>query len=206
MGAMTAEAAALRGEFEKAVLKEMARTGADKFQGDAVVKAFSGRVARTTAYRWLRETIASGKPGQAITRKVKRAAAARAKRTPDPAAAAAAEIVERLPVRASPSELLGNKTIPVLDKLRQCMATADELMAYARTPEGLVRNSGLLLKASEHLRRTVESATRLYEALRQVDQVDRLHDIILDEIGKLSPERAEAIVVRLGQVATEWGG
>jgi hypothetical protein len=48
--------------------------------------------------------------------------------------------------------------------------------------------------------------TRLYEAMPQIDQFGRLHSIILDDIAKLSPECAEAIVVRLGEVATDWGG
>jgi hypothetical protein len=34
----------------------------------------------------------------------------------------------------------------------------------------------------------------------------RLHAVIMAEIAKLSPETAEAIVIRLGQVTTEWGG
>jgi hypothetical protein len=42
--------------------------------------------------------------------------------------------------------------------------------------------------------------------MQQIDQFGRLRGIILDEIAKLSPECAEAIVVRLGEVATDWGG
>jgi len=92
MGAQTAEAAALKAEVERAVLMELARTGPDKFRPDTIVKAFKGRAGRTTLFRWIRQTIESGKPAQHLARTVKRAAAARAKRSEDPAASAAAEM------------------------------------------------------------------------------------------------------------------
>jgi len=45
MGTQTADAAALRAEFEKAVLREMERDGPDKFERDALVKRFLDRGA-----------------------------------------------------------------------------------------------------------------------------------------------------------------
>ena len=100
---------------------------------------------------------------------------------------------------------MGSQTIPVLDKLRQCVQVADDLMAYARHEDGKPRNAKLLLGASEHLRKSLETATRLYEALRQVDAVDRMHDAIMQEISAESPELAERIVLRLGQVVARFG-
>ena len=205
MGAQTAEAAALKAEVERAVLMELARTGPEKFQPATIVTAFNGRAGRTTLFRWVRQTIESGKPAQRLTKTIKRRAAARAKRSEDPSADAARAAGELLPVRASPSDMVGAGAIPVIERLRECLKVAEDLMRHARTPEGAIRNSGLLLKASEHLRRSLETATRIAEAMRQVDQVDRLHSVIMDEIAKVSPETAEAIVVRLGQVAAEWG-
>lgn len=207
MGAQTAEAAALKAEVERAVLVELKRVGADKFRPDTVVKAFAGQGAgRTTLFRWVRLTLESGKPGQALAKTIKRRAADRARRAPYPSADAAREVVERLPVRVSPGDMMGGSAIPVVERLRQCLAVAEDLMRHSRDPEGRIRNAGLLLRASEHLRRSLETATRIAETMRQVDQVDKLHDIILQEIGKLSPECAEAIVIRVAQIAGEWGG
>jgi len=207
MGAMTAEAAALRAEFERAVLKEMARTGADKFEGDVVVKAFSGRVARTTAYRWLRETIASGKPAQALTKTIKRATAARAKRSEDPARDAAAEIVEKhMPARVTVADVTPLPPLKVVDELREAMADVKRVRAYAKTPEGGVRNARLILQSCEVLRRCLETAMRLVEGMHSIDRLERFHGLIIDEISKLAPETAEALTIKLGQLSSEWGG
>jgi hypothetical protein len=206
MGAQTAEAAALKAEVERAVLMELARTGADRFRPDTIVKAFKGRAGRTTLFRWIRQTIESGKPAQAITKAIKRRAAARAKRTKDPSADAAREAVELLPVMASPSDMMGGSAIPVIERLRECLKVAEDCMRHARTPEGAIRNSGLLLKASEHLRRSLETACRLSEAMHSIDRLDRFHDLILQEIAKLAPETAEVLTIRLGQLSSEWGG
>lgn len=46
---------------------------------------------------------------------------------------------------------------------------------------------------------------QVVKAMHEVSQVDRLHSNVLEEIAKLLPECAEAICVRIGQVATEWG-
>jgi len=78
-------------------------------------------------------------------------------------------VAERLPARVGPTEVMGGSAIQVIERLKQCLKTADDLMANARRPEGTMRNAKLLLGTSEHLRRSLETATRIAEAMRQVD-------------------------------------
>ena len=74
--------------------------------------------------------------------------------------------------------------IPVMDRLNQCVAAADQVIAFARTSEGAVRNSKLLLSASEHLRRCLETAARVTETMMRAERVERFHAVIIEEIGK----------------------
>jgi hypothetical protein len=209
MGAMSTPAALLRAELETAMLQEAERLGPDGFDRAAVVGRFMDRgVGRSTVFRWAAAIVASGRLGQHVTRKVREAAETRAARTPEPAKEVAGEIATMLPVRVSVDEVVkgGGSTLKVIDKLNSIVVDLDALVAHAKTPDGAVRNARLLLAASGELRKCLETAVKLYEAMREVDQVDRLHDAIIDEIEKLSPVTAEAIYRRLDQVAAQWGG
>jgi hypothetical protein len=46
---------------------------------------------------------------------------------------------------------------------------------------------------------------RIYQAMRDMDQVDRLHDAILAEIGDEAPAVKERILRRLMAMATGYG-
>jgi hypothetical protein len=61
----------------------------------------------------------------------------------------------KLPALVKVDDVVSAGAIPVMDRLNQCISAADQVIAFARTPEGAVRNSKLLLSASEHLRRCV---------------------------------------------------
>ena len=78
-------------------------------------------------------------------------------------------------------------------------------MRHARDPEGRVRNGGLLIKASEHLRRSLETACRISEALRQIDRIDEFHAALMGEIAAESPALAERVVLRLAQLTARFG-
>jgi hypothetical protein len=106
------------------------------------------------------------------------------------------------------SDLLpsAGSALAVVEKLQECVRVAESLMKHARMPDGAIRNSGLLLKASEHLRRTLETAARLQEAMMQVSQVERFHSLIIAEVAKESPEAAERILAAVGGLADSWGG
>lgn len=199
--------AALRAEVEAAVLAEIERIGPDGFAKDGVVKRFVGRgTGRSTIYRWVDVILASGKPGQHIAKAVERAAAARAATTPDPAVAAAGEVIERLPAVVRLDEMVRTEgTVPAIERLQKCIQIAEKVISHAETPEGAVRNARLLLQASEHLRRTIDSCVRLQEAVMEVSQVERFHQAIFDMLREESPTFAEKVLIQLRQLNVQWG-
>lgn len=189
-------------QVEEAVLAEVVRAGAD-FQRSAVVSRFMGRGAgKSTLFRWIQEIIDSGIPGQHVARLVKEAAAERAARSEDPSADVATAIGARLPIRVTPGEIAG--AVQIVATLREIVADFELLIQHAKTDDGRVRNARLLVTANAELRRCLEAAVKLQQAMREVDQVDKLHDAILEEIAKLAPETAEAIYRRIDQIAAQW--
>ena len=110
----------------------------------------------------------------------------------------------RLPALVKVDDVVSAGAIPVMDRLNQCVAAADQVIAFARTPEGAVRNSKLLLSASEHLRRCLETAARITETMMRADRVERFHAAIIEEIGKEAPVVAERLAMRLAQLVSQW--
>jgi hypothetical protein len=200
---MTHAAAVLRLEVEEAVLAEVVRAGA-AFQRSAVVSRFLGRGAgKSTLFRWVQEFIESGAPGQHVSRLITLAAAERVAHSEHPGTDLAAAVSAKLPIRVSRAEMAG--AVHVVDKLCEIIADYDLLIRHARTDDGKVRNGRLLVVANAELRRCLETAVKLYQAMRDIDQVDRMRDAILEEIAKLSPETAEAIYRRIAHCGRSAG-
>lgn len=207
MGAMGAGAKALFGEIEVAVIAEIERVGPAELDRAAIVKRFAGRGAgRSTMFAWIDRILASGRPGQAIARTVKAAAAARAARSPDPASDAAADAVALLPVRASVDDVAGGGGLRILDKLTAIVADAELVVRHAKTEDGKPRNAKLLLAAGDALRRAAETILKVTQAMHEIDAVERFHNEIFDALRQESPELAERVVRRLQRLAEKWGG
>jgi hypothetical protein len=206
MGAKSPAAAAMYVELEAEMLKEAERLGADGFDRESVIRWFVERgLARSTAYRWTAEIVRSGRLGQHVARQVRAAAAERAARSENPSADAARAVAAKLPVRASISDLTGTPAVKVMEKLASAIEDIDRVRAYAKTPDGQnVRNSKLLLQSVEALRRCLDTGARIAESLHQVDQVKYFHSLILEEIARESPQVAERILARVGQIAESW--
>ncbi len=107
-----------------------------------------------------------------------------------------------LPVALRPRDLAGNTTVSVIGHLHNCMETAEQVMAHARTDEGEVRDARLLLSASEHLRRSVETVAKLYQAIKHVQKLDAFHEAVVAEIADESPELAERVLARIARLCT----
>lgn len=196
--------AALQAEVEAATLAAVAHAGSLDVDQAAIVRPFLDRGAgRSTIYRWVGNILKDGRAGQHLARVV-REAAERREATKQPPAAA--EVAKSLPAVVGPQQIASEGAIAIIDRLNSCLATADQLMRHARHEDGKVRNAKLLLAASEYLRRCLETAARIADQMREVNQVDRFHAAIIEEIGKESAECAERIQRRLATLAAEWGG
>jgi hypothetical protein len=216
MGAPSKEGAALRAEVEQAVLAAAEKLGAETGIDTAgIVRQFSGRgAADSTLFRWCREIIKSGKPGQHVVKQVKRAADRRVARSAaDPEAATAevrAELASTLPAVVRVDDVLGGaaggKVVGVIDRLQRLMTDLEMLIAYAKTDEGKVRNARLLGTSLEQMRRCLETGVRLHQAMREVDEVDRLQKAVIDAIAEESPDLARRIYLKIDAIAASWGG
>ena len=201
---MSTANAGLRDEVEAAMLEAVERIGT-RFQRDAIVARFLKRGAsRATLYRWIAGVLASGRPGQHLASKMHEAAVERSARVADPAADAAREAIAKLPAVVRVEDIASTGTIPVIERLNECIRAADRVIKYSQGLDGGVRNAKLMLSASEHLRRSLETSVRLYEAMRSVNQVDAFHGAVIEEIGKESPELAERVLRRLSILSTQW--
>lgn len=197
----------LQAEVEAAVLAELERVGPADFNRAEIFRQFEDRnVARSTVYRWVDGVLKSGRGGAHLTKVVKKAAEKRAKRSPDPAADAAREVVEEvLPPIPKPTDFGGAGVVPMVDRLSACIKVAEELMAHARTEDGKPRNAKLLLNASDHLRRSVETVVRLQEAMMQVMHVERFHEAVFQVLREEKPELVERVLLRLRQINAQYG-
>jgi hypothetical protein len=216
MGAPSKEGVALRADVEQAVLAAAEKLGAEAGIDTAgIVRHFSGRgAADSTLFRWCREIIKSGKPGQHVAKQVKRAADRRVARSaayPEAAAAEVrAELAATLPAVVRVDDVLGGaaggKVVGVIDRLQRLMADLEMLIAHAKTEDGKVRNARLLGTSLEQMRRCLETGVRLHQAMRETDQVDRLQNAIIDAIAEESPELAARVYLKIDAIAANWGG
>jgi hypothetical protein len=202
-----ASGAELRGEFEAAVLAEVTRTGGMGMDRDRLIKEFAARGCKPpTLYRWYRAVMASGRPAARVKSVVKKAAARRAKRAADPSADAAREVADKLPVPVRVEDVAGTGALGIIERLQHVLTAAEDVMKHARTEDGKVRNARLLVGASEHLRRSLETAMKLHDAMIAVQKIDAFNGAVIAAIREETPEVAERLVRRLSQLSVRWSG
>jgi hypothetical protein len=199
----------VRAEVQAAILAEAARIGPGGFKRAPIIEKFKGRVPTPTLYRWIDSALKSGVPGQHISEMVKAAATERAARTPDPAADLVAEASAALPAIVGLEDIVAptGSGISVIDEINQCIVVARQVMEHARTPDGAVRMAKTLLLASEHLRRSLETAIKLQESIRATASMERfVAEVIrtIEEVHKQSPAVAELLSRRLRIISTGW--
>ena len=199
------EKAALRAELEAAVLQELRRVGPAAFEKMTIARRFLGQASQATLYRWVDAALA--KAGPKLAGEVVAAAEARAAQTPEPALQAARQAVTttlpRVP-RVEDTAGLGG-TVPTIERLGECIRAAQQVMDYARHADGNVRSAKILLTATEVLRRSLDTAVKLQQAVMEISQVEKLHAAVFETIREESPATAERLLVRLQQLNASWG-
>jgi hypothetical protein len=197
----------LKAKFEAAIAKSVAAVGVNGLSKRDLIKRFSNKgTSEATLYRWFEASIASGKPGQKAVRSVKAAAAARGRRGADPASSVAKAVTETLPAVVRLDDVSGTPTIRIIERLNQAIDAMDQLMAHARTEDGKVRNAKLLLGAADKLRACLDTAVKIQQAMRSVDEVDRLHQAMIAEIAKCDRDLAERVIRAMRAVSSSWSG
>lgn len=198
----------LKAEVEAAILAEFARVGPEEFDKSVIWRKFADRKAsRPTIYRWMGEMIASGRAGQHLAGKLRQATTER-QAAPDPAAAAGRAAGAHLPLVVRPQDVAGGQSsIEFIGLLVACITSAQQVMAYSRTEDGKVRVPKMLLAASEHLRRSLETAARIQDSVNQASNLEEFQEAVIETVRKVAerhPEVAEEMVAELGRLAQRW--
>jgi hypothetical protein len=198
---------ALRSEIQAAVTASMRKLGSAGFCKQTIVKRFLGRgTARSTIYRWIDATLASGAPGQAEARAIREAVAIRAARVSDPIAEVIEEMIVHLPALVRLEDVCGTGTVKVIEKLANVIHDLDTLVAYAKDGNGGIRDPRLMLQACDRIRACIETALKIHRVMRDFDGIEKMHTAILEEITMEAPEVAERILRRIGAIAPRWAG
>lgn len=201
----TPERDALRREVEGALFAEVERVGPDKISVRTFARQFLGRgTSEKTIARWIDAAIKSGRISRHLTRKVKEAVAKR-QAQPDPEKTLVEDLQATVPALVSPADIAGRGVVDAIGYIQKCIGVALRVIEHAETPDGGIRLTKTALAASEHLRRCLETAVRLSEGMRNLQEADRFFSRVMEEIAKEAPEVAERILMRLSDVATEFG-
>jgi hypothetical protein len=195
---MTVPRAGLRQQVEAATAAAVSANpgGIASVSAAAIVKAFMGRGAsESSLYRWVRSYLASG---AALPRDFPIG------ETDMPAVApVSVPPATSMPMAIPGTSVVAPAAVPVptgiavLSRLEDCIRAAQQVMDYARKDDGSVRNAKLLIAASEHLRRNLDTAVKLRESMRQDRDLDAFLEDVVREIQKEAPELAQRLLQRL---------
>ena len=196
----------IKEEVQTAIIDAARITGWAALDRPSLVAAFRGRVGRSTMYRWIDALLDT--PLDRATAEIIRDAR---QGSPAQVQSVAREIQERaagmFPVLPTIEETAAVVIpVPVVEKLNMCLAAAQDVMSRSRDTAGAVRNSKMLLAASEHLRRSLETVVKLQEAISDGLQIEQFHATIMEEIAKIDPMVAGRIATRLLEVNAVWAG
>lgn len=122
-------------------------------------------------------------------------------------------IVESPPIRGTSSGMTPVPAVAVpaprgigivMSKLERAIETVDQCISYSYGENGKLRNPRMALAASDGLRRCLETALKLHEAVDNVQAVQRFMDEIMAALRETSPEVAAAVVEKLQGVTGRW--
>ena len=160
--------------------------GKANFSKSAIVKQFEGRVSRTQLYEWIKDAVEGGEASKVL--KESRAIGGPVK------------TVRRRGWAASKPA-----TMPVMEMLAECVSSARQIMQALTTEDGKVKNSRMFLTASEHLRRSLETAAKIYSGMEEIQQVAKFHAAVVEELRLESPTLAARVVQRMQALSRQWG-
>ena len=103
----------------------------------------------------------------------------------------------------------GCGNIPVLDHVQACLTISDRLIKHATLEDGTIRNTKLLLAASEHKRRAADTAARLTQVMLELRGAERFNKEVVAVIRRISahaPSLGADLVRELDMLAARWTG
>jgi hypothetical protein len=193
---------AIRHAAQQAALVAARKSGWKRLDRAPIVAQFADRAPKSNIYRWIAEArklpltrtpeemLDDAKSGDAalvgsVIREIKESVA------PAPGAALARQAMPyALPLPSLGETAAAVVPVPVMELVKKCVQAADDTMAKSRGVDGDIRNTRLILRAAETLRRSLETAVKLQEAIEDGAEVEQFHRTILEEIAAIDPSVA----------------
>ena len=199
----------VRHEVQQAALAAARKFGWKRLDRAPIVAQFADRAPKSNIYRWIgearklplartpEEMLEDAKSGDAalvgsVVREIKEAVA------PEPRAVAARQAMPyALPLPSLGETAAAVVPVPVMELVKKCLQAADDTIAKSRGADGEIRNTRLILRAAETLRRSLETAVKLQGAIQDGAEVEQFHRTIIEEIAAIDPGVAARIRGRL---------
>lgn len=185
----------------------LAAGGVDNIERGATARRLmDAGLGRTAAYDWIARAIDSGdvlREAEARQAGIVALASGIAAPAAEDDDAPESAVVTRHPRAGGGGGVvaLGSGAIPMLAHLQRCIADVEAVRNVALHPDGRVRNARLMLQAAEALRKSLETALRLQQAMADLASLEKFHRAIIDVITKESPELAQRVLRRLDDLA-----
>ena len=100
---------------------------------------------------------------------------------------------------------VAGRSLPILQHLQQTIEDVLRVRSVAYHADGRVRNSRMVLKAAEEMRKSLETVVKLQAAMNDAAALERFHGAILDVIRQEDPAIAQRVMRRLDELAMRWG-
>ena len=194
----------LRREVELAVLEAVKAAGpAGKINRAAIVRLFTDRgISRSQCFAWIAASLEDHDAGAP---RLADASVASPPPAPPTDAAAEAEAVAGTVVPADVVPGAAGRSLPILEHLQRTIEDVLRVRSVAYHADGRVRNSRMVLKAAEEMRKSLETVVKLQAAMNDAAALERFHGAILDVIRQESPDLAQRVMRRLDDLAMRWG-
>lgn len=204
-------------EVEREVARQIGSSGDGKLDRLKIVNKFDKRASRATIYRMINRMLDEAPAAQKAIRKSGRARRLREDQKEAIKAAAeagdessseavAAELEKHLPAVVKPEDIVtGHELLRAEDMIRACIKNAEDVIAFCRAEGGKVRNPRLLLVASEHMRRTVETWAKIAEVINAAGRAEQFNQAVIAVIQRASPELAQQLINDLSALSAQWG-
>lgn len=203
----------IRQEFERDLIAAYARSG-PAFAALPVVREFRSRhaIAASTLYRWVDAMRASGVLGQQM-------GGGPSENFADTLStdnlSGQDEITddtdgEEIPPAQQPLARLApdipppSSGIAVVANLEQCIAGALQIMRHARKAPRDLEQARVLIAASEHLRRCLETAIRLREQIVTYEKIEAFHRAVVSTLREDCPLAADRALEKLERLCRDW--
>ncbi len=180
--------------------------GLDFHRAPVIERVMARGAGRTFAYKVVAEVMDSGEVERELeSRRGDMAALAAGARGEAPAAELVHVTRQPAPTGTSVAARIG-AGVAVFAKLENIVADIERVRAVAFHDDGRIKNSRMVLKAAEEMRRSLETVVKLQQVMNDIAGLERFHAAIIDVIREESPELAQRVLRRLDDLAARWGG